>query len=109
MRKELQKAVNEYINMCYDFILKEAIAVWDGSKEKQLRTCNAYVTETENFYVLRSYNTFVAAIDKNTNTLYDFLRLVYGYTATSAQHIRKFACDYAGIDGYMVYTYRPVD
>ena len=46
------------------------------------------------YAVLTSYNTVVAIIDYETNTLYDFLRYVYGYTSTSAQHISKFAHDY---------------
>ena len=50
---------------------------------KRLRTCQAYVYETPSFYVLRSYNTVVAIIDKKTDTCYDFLRAVYGYTNTS--------------------------
>lgn len=61
---------------------------------KRLRTCEAWVYETDHFYLLKSYNTFVACIDKMNNTLYDALRYVYGYTATSAQHIAKFVNDY---------------
>lgn len=61
---------------------------------KRLRTCQAYVYETPSFYVLRSYNTVVAIIEKKTDTCYDFLRGVYGYTSTSAQHISKFDKDY---------------
>lgn len=63
-------------------------------KGNRLRTCKAYVYETTSFYVLKSYNTVVAIIEKSTDTCYDFLRLVYGYTSTSAQHIRKFDKDY---------------
>ena len=61
---------------------------------KRLRTCQAYVYETPSFYVLRSYNTVVAIIEKSTDTCYGFLRGVYGYTSTSAQHISKFDKDY---------------
>ena len=68
---------------------------------KRLRSCSAEVapvidSETGEllYYVLRSYNTIVAAIDVRTDTLYDFLRYVYGYTSTSAQHISKFSKDY---------------
>jgi hypothetical protein len=50
--------------------------------------------ETPSFYVLRSYNTVVAIIEKSTDTCYDFLQLVYGYTNTSGQHICKFVKDY---------------
>lgn len=60
----------------------------------RLRTCQAYVYETPSFYVLRSYNTVVAIIDKSSDICYDFLRGVYGYTNTSAQHISKFDKDY---------------
>lgn len=63
-------------------------------KGKRLRTCQAYVYETPSFYVLRSYNTVVSLIEKSSDTCYDFLRAVYGYTNTSAQHIRKFDKDY---------------
>ena len=68
---------------------------------KRLRSCSAEVAPVMDaetgellYYVLRSYNTIVAAIDVRTDTLYDFLRYVYGYTATSAQHIAKFDHDY---------------
>lgn len=60
----------------------------------RLRTCQAYVYETPSFYVLRSYNTVVAIIDKSSDICYDFLRGVYEYTSTSAQHISKFDKDY---------------
>lgn len=70
----------------------------------RLRTCSATVWETEHWYFLKSYATIVAAIDKETSIMYDFLRYVYGYTATSAQHIAKFAADYHATQRY---TYRP--
>lgn len=70
----------------------------------RLRTCNACVWETEHFYILQSYATMVAAIDKESGVMFDFLRYVYGYTATSAEHIAKFAADY---DATSRYTYRP--
>lgn len=70
----------------------------------KLRNCQACVWETKHFYILQSYATMVAAIDKETNTMFDFLRYVYGYTTTSAQHIAKFAIDYGAT---IRYTYRP--
>ena len=60
----------------------------------RLRTCSAWVWETEQYIVLESYNTIIAFIDKESGELYDVLRLVYGFTATSAQHIAKFKKDY---------------
>lgn len=68
---------------------------------KRLRSCSAEVAPVMDaetgelmYYVLRSYRTIVAAIDVSNDTLYDFLRYVYGYTSTSAQHISKFSHDY---------------
>ena len=62
--------------------------------ENRLYTCNARTYRRNNIILLESYNTVVACIDLDTQTCYDFLRLVYGYTATSAQHIRKFMNKY---------------
>ena len=61
---------------------------------KRLRSCNAEVITTEKYFILRSYKTTVAFIKRDTDCMYDVLRLVYGYTSTSAQHIRKFERDY---------------
>lgn len=64
---------------------------------KPLRSCKARVWQTSNYYILESYETFVACIDKKTHCCYDFLRYAYGYTATSAQHIAKFRRDYDAV------------
>lgn len=60
----------------------------------RLRSCAATVLVFPNYYALQSYNTIIAIIDRRTDTLYDFLRYVYGFTRTSAQHISKFEQDY---------------
>ncbi len=65
-----------------------------GAPCRRLRTCSAWVFETKNYYVLKSYDTFVACIHKESDTLFDALRIVYDFTTTSCQHIRKFAVDY---------------
>lgn len=83
--KEVLEAVERYNEEVKENVLHHG---------KRLRTCQAYVYETPSFYVLRSYNTVVAIIEKSTDTCYDFLRGVYGYTNTSAQHISKFDKDY---------------
>lgn len=70
--------------------LKNSGNWWYESRVEQLNHCQATVYETQRYILLRSYQTIVAGIDKETETCYDWLRLVYGYTATSAQHIRKF-------------------
>lgn len=56
----------------------------------RLDYCNACIKETNSYYILQSYNTDIAFIDKATGVLYDVLRYVYGYTATSGKHISKF-------------------
>lgn len=61
----------------------------------RLRTCNANVFENDEFIFLVSYQTCVAIYDKYTDEVFDILRTMYGYTATSAQHISKFIHDYA--------------
>lgn len=83
---EVMKAVD-----CYNEELNHDCPITEIGR---LRTCQAKVYETPSFYVLRSYQTVVAIIEKSTDTCYDFLRAVYGYTNTSAQHISKFDKDY---------------
>lgn len=61
---------------------------------KPLRNCKAWVWETPDYYILQSYNTLVACIEKNSNICYDALRITWGYTSTSAMHICKFMNDY---------------
>ena len=73
-------AMNEYENYCRS-----------NDYCTRLLSCQAWVYETDNYYILRSYNTMVAVIDKKSDTLVDMLRGVYGYTATSAKHISKFS------------------
>lgn len=111
MRKEEQLKINA---MCYEVFkcamhqMNNEDIRWNDCK--RLRSCSAYVYETSSYYILRSYATCIAVIEKNTDTLYDCLRSVYGYTATSAQHIAKFHHDYGqgkwGCEKQ--YTYREV-
>ena len=106
MKKDVQFAMNEWVKNAYDKLMDEMSGrFWFD--EKQLRSCNAYVFETPNYYVLRSYHTIVACIRKDCGQSYDFLRMVYGYTATSAQHISKFIHDY-GDSRIVPYVYRDI-
>ena len=98
MKKSVQLAINEEVTAVLHEVRFNSAYLCNPVK---LRNCSATVfslcdSETGEvlYHVLRSYNTIVAAIDTRTNTLYDFLRLAYGYTATSAQHISKFSRDY---------------
>ncbi len=92
-RKEQQQLINSECERVYNL----AMDVWDknshGNGEK-LRSCSAKVYKIGNYIYLRSYSTVIAIIDTTTDTCYDVLRMVYGYTATSAQHIAKFRHDY---------------
>ena len=92
MKKELQKIENDIVLQEIDKINAD---LRNGVQSvSRLRTCNACVLASGNYYLLKSYNTIIAAIDADGN-LYDFLRYVYGYTSTSAQHIAKFRNDYS--------------
>lgn len=73
-----------------------------------LRSCHAtvlhYGVNGGDVYLLKSYNNIVAMVDEVGDGI-DFLRYVYGYTATSAQHIRKFFDDYCN-EYADIYTYK---
>ena len=92
MKKELQKNENDIV---LQEIEKINADLSNGIQSvRRLRDCNACVLASGNYYLLKSYSTIIAAIDADGN-LYDFLRYVYGYTSTSAQHIAKFRNDYS--------------
>lgn len=90
-KRENQALCNQ---ICVEVFENAMAELTSDCKYNRLRSCKAVVVETENYYILQSYRTTVAVIDKRTDTLYDVLRYVYGYTATSAQHISKFEKDY---------------
>lgn len=88
---EMQKRMNERTQLFYEWFEASHSS---PIKFKRLRTCQAVVFEYEDCYILKSYHTLVAGIRKDTGEEFDFLRMVYGYSATSAQHIAKFFADY---------------
>lgn len=108
MTKKEQIADNAIIEQYIDELNAEA-SVYGIIHIGRLRSCNAHVYASEHFTVLRSYNTIVAAVYHRTPeaapVFIDFLRLVYGYTSTSAQHIAKFKHDYYSGKGFE-YTWR---
>lgn len=71
---------------------------------KKFRSCNARIVEYGMYTYLISYNTVIGMLDRHTGTFYDALRVVYGYTATSAQHISKFCNDYPVFSIYRYVT-----
>lgn len=107
-----QKAINVEAIRHYQTAYAEYNTPLYGCKSARLRSCSATVYETPNYYLLRSYNTIVACIDKSTGICYDVLRYVFGYTSTSCQHINKFISDYSGArwrSEATVYTFREVE
>ena len=69
---------------------------------KRLRSCSAYTFDVYEgdiirYKVLISYSTIVAYFDYESGVFMDVLRVVYGYTNTSAQHIAKFKRDLGDI------------
>lgn len=89
-KREIQRLENQLVEQAWE----RAKKVWvNGSKEldemERLDYCQAWTYQTRGYSFLVSYATIVAFIDDRGN-MYDVLRLVYGYTATSAKHIAKF-------------------
>lgn len=94
MTRQEQLIINDYCEREIQIVSAELGKVLSV---RRLRTCQAYVYETANYYLLKSYATFVAFIRKSDCECFDILRNVYGYSATSSQHIAKFRNDYHAI------------
>ena len=93
MKKAEQREINEKVESgvkWYNAKIRHSDIILVG----RLRKCNAVIYATPDYIILKSCDTIVAFIDKYEMALYDFSRFVYGYTATTAQHIVKFARDY---------------
>ena len=105
MKKAEQIEVNNFAeSVCVN--VSEYVNSYRAGCIGQLRSCAATVYYYNRYFILKSYNTIVAAITPDDECV-DFLRYVYGYTATSAQHIAKFFADYAPKDAPR-YTWREV-
>ena len=83
----MQKIENETVEKNWE----KAQKVWIKGRKKveRLNHCQAWVYQTNGYCFLVSYKTIVAFIDDRGN-MFDVLRLVYGYTATSVMHITRF-------------------
>lgn len=89
MKKSEQIEVNAYVeNIVND--INALLRTSSPPAWNQLYYCSAEWGVVGDWAILRSYSTVVAAYNVETDELFDFLRLVYGYTSTSAQHIAKF-------------------
>ena len=93
MKRTEQYKMNCEVIYHFNTAVDELDAMRDIKKPERLRSCTAWVYETKHYYILRSYNTLIACIDKRTDTIYDALRHEYGFTHTSASHIAKFSRD----------------
>lgn len=93
MKREQQSYYNEVANRYFNEAMQE-LSECNDINRKRLRNCQAWVYETKNYFLLKSYETFVACIRKDNDTMYDVLRTEYGYTSTSCKHIAKFRKDY---------------
>lgn len=107
MKKEEQIAINSKVLCAIDYYNQELALTGDCHR---LDSCKAWWHDIINAKtgevvgtMLISYNTMVAFTINGV--MYDFLRYVYGYTATSAKHIAKFRNFTKPTD---VLTYRPV-
>lgn len=94
MKKAEQMAINVKVeaimNSFADSIHYNNVFNYDS--KRRLRSCNADVYTIGNVHFLKSYATIVAIIVDGV--CFDFLRNVYGYTASSAKQISKFCQDY---------------
>ena len=71
MKKAEQKMINETVAHVYNELQQE-FNTGMYHRLGRLRTCQAWVIETESYYVLQSYNTIVALIPIGTSVCYDF-------------------------------------
>lgn len=104
MKKTEQIEVNTYVeNIVNDVnaLLRTSSVQWH-----RLYNCTAEWCQVGDWVLLRSYSTIVAAYNVENDEIFDFLRLVYGYTATSAQHIAKFRNYCRSVTGNVGIMYR---
>ena len=97
MKKNDQIEINTYVENTVNDINALLRTYYAPIKWQQLYRCSADTCVVGVWILLRSYSTIVAAYNVESGEMFDFLRLVYGYTATSAQHIAKFCKSCRGI------------
>lgn len=94
MTRQEQLIINDYCEREIPIVESE---LGNVVSVERLRTCKAYVYETDSYYILKSYSTFVAFIRKSDRECFDILRNIYGYTSASAHQISKFKNDYHAV------------
>ena len=105
MKKAEQRAINNKVESALKYY--NAKRIDSMGTMAQLNNCKAFMYDTPDYIILKSYRTIVAFIDKRDMALYDFSRYVYGYTHATSQHIAKFARKY-NIEAENRYTWREV-
>ena len=65
----------------------------------QLNNCKAFMYDTPDYIILKSYRTIVSFIDKRDMALYDFSRYVYGYTPGRMWNNMRMYIDGLKIEG----------
>lgn len=85
-----QEAINAMLMDTKEAITDYIEKYGDSVRWKRLYRCDAYWCKIGTTYILKSFQTIIAAFDVDSKECYDFLRYVYKYTATSNQHYWKF-------------------
>lgn len=88
-RKEMQLKVNREVMSNWAQVREVWDSIPDNVTVTRIDYCQCGYIVWGRYIFLVSYNTMIAYIDAD-GVLVDILRLVYGYTATSAKHIAKF-------------------
>jgi len=112
MKRREQPEINLYISRQYytaHHAFMDAIKNNGNIDSEPLYHCNAKVYKVGDYIILQSYYTVVAFIDIKKQLFVDVLRMVYEYTATSAQHIAKFRKKYSNyFNENNIYTWRDI-
>lgn len=113
MKKEKQAKINAE---CLDNFF-QAVREWLNNSDLDSTCivwgrCTAEIHETNNYYLMKAYGTFVACICKRTGICYDLFRRERRYITEWERHysailryINKFTHDY----GKTVQTWHPVE
>lgn len=88
-KREMQVKINQEVLSNWAQVKEVWESIPDNVTATRIDYCQCGYIAWGSYAFLVSYSTLVAYIDSD-GVLVDILRLVYGYTATSAKHIAKF-------------------
>lgn len=94
MTRREQLIINDYCERELPYVAAE---LGNVLSVRRLHLSQAYVYETNSYYVLKSFTAFVAFIRKSDYECFDILRKCYGYPSNSLHHIAKFKTEYRSI------------